>query len=87
MRWMALVAVTACLAVVGCGGSGGSENAAAETTVETAEGGAPSCKEVANAIVGSVTGGLDIVELIGSLGDESESPTQTVLIERVTVGP
>ena len=37
------------------------------------------------AIVGEVTGGLDVVERIGKLGDASEQPTQTVLIEQVTV--
>jgi peptidyl-prolyl cis-trans isomerase B (cyclophilin B) len=37
------------------------------------------------AIVGEVTDGLDVVELIGTLGDQSEQPTQPVLVERVTV--
>jgi peptidyl-prolyl cis-trans isomerase B (cyclophilin B) len=37
------------------------------------------------AIVGEITDGLDVVELIGTLGDEAEQPTQTVLIEKVTV--
>jgi peptidyl-prolyl cis-trans isomerase B (cyclophilin B) len=37
------------------------------------------------AVVGRVTNGLDIVELIGTLGDAAEQPTQPVVIERVTV--
>jgi cyclophilin family peptidyl-prolyl cis-trans isomerase len=37
------------------------------------------------AVVGEVTDGLDVVERIGELGDASQQPTQTVLIERVTV--
>ena len=37
------------------------------------------------AIVGTVTEGLPVVELIGTLGDAAEQPTQTVLIEKVTV--
>jgi len=37
------------------------------------------------AIVGEVTRGLDVVERIGRLGNASEQPTQTVLIEHVTV--
>jgi peptidyl-prolyl cis-trans isomerase B (cyclophilin B) len=37
------------------------------------------------AVVGEVTEGLEVVELIGTLGDEAEQPTQTVLIESVTV--
>jgi peptidyl-prolyl cis-trans isomerase B (cyclophilin B) len=37
------------------------------------------------AIVGRVTDGLDVVELIGTLGDASEQPTQVVLVEKVTV--
>ena len=37
------------------------------------------------AIVGEVTEGLDVVERIGLLGDASQQPTQTVLVERVTV--
>jgi peptidyl-prolyl cis-trans isomerase B (cyclophilin B) len=37
------------------------------------------------AVVGEVTDGLEVVELIGTLGDEAEQPTQTVLIESVTV--
>jgi cyclophilin family peptidyl-prolyl cis-trans isomerase len=39
------------------------------------------------AIVGTVTGGLDVVRRIGLLGDEAtELPTQPVVIETVTVG-
>jgi peptidyl-prolyl cis-trans isomerase B (cyclophilin B) len=37
------------------------------------------------AVVGEVAEGLEVVELIGSLGDEAEQPTQTVVIESVTV--
>jgi peptidyl-prolyl cis-trans isomerase B (cyclophilin B) len=37
------------------------------------------------AVVGRVTNGLDVVELIGTLGDAAEQPTQPVVIERVTV--
>jgi peptidyl-prolyl cis-trans isomerase B (cyclophilin B) len=37
------------------------------------------------AIVGTVTDGLDVVERIGRLGNAAEQPTQTVLIEKVTV--
>jgi peptidyl-prolyl cis-trans isomerase B (cyclophilin B) len=37
------------------------------------------------AVVGEVTDGLEVVELIGTLGDEAEQPTQTVLIESVSV--
>ena len=37
------------------------------------------------AVVGEVTDGLDVVDLIGTLGDASQQPTQTVLIEEVTV--
>jgi cyclophilin family peptidyl-prolyl cis-trans isomerase len=37
------------------------------------------------AIVGEVTEGLDVVELIGTLGDEREQPTQPVVIDKVTV--
>jgi peptidyl-prolyl cis-trans isomerase B (cyclophilin B) len=37
------------------------------------------------AVVGKVTEGLDVVELIGTLGDASEQPTQTVLVEKVAV--
>ena len=38
------------------------------------------------AIVGKVTDGLDVVRRIGLLGDQSGTPTQPVVIERVTVG-
>ena len=37
------------------------------------------------AIVGTVSDGLDIVERIGELGDETEQPTRTVLVETVAV--
>jgi cyclophilin family peptidyl-prolyl cis-trans isomerase len=38
------------------------------------------------AIVGTVEGeGLDVVDRIGALGDESETPTQAVVIEQVSV--
>lgn len=38
------------------------------------------------AVVGTVTSGLDVVELIGTLGDPAtEKPTQPVVIESVTV--
>jgi len=37
------------------------------------------------AIVGKVTDGLDVVELIGTLGDAAEQPTQPVVISSVTV--
>ena len=37
------------------------------------------------AVVGEVTDGLDVVERIGLLGDQSEQPTQPVVIESVTV--
>ena len=38
------------------------------------------------AIVGNVLDeDLDVVERIGALGDASEQPTQTVLLEKVTV--
>jgi len=37
------------------------------------------------AIVGEVTDGLDVVELIGTLGDAAEHPTQPVVISDVTV--
>jgi peptidyl-prolyl cis-trans isomerase B (cyclophilin B) len=37
------------------------------------------------AIVGTVSDGLDVVDRIGELGDETEQPTQTVLVESVTV--
>jgi peptidyl-prolyl cis-trans isomerase B (cyclophilin B) len=37
------------------------------------------------AVAGTVTGGLDVVERIGGLGDAQEQPTQTVLVRHVTV--
>jgi cyclophilin family peptidyl-prolyl cis-trans isomerase len=37
------------------------------------------------AIVGKVTGGKDVVDRIGALGDAAEQPTQTVVIEKVAV--
>jgi cyclophilin family peptidyl-prolyl cis-trans isomerase len=37
------------------------------------------------AIAGTVSDGLDVVERIGRLGNASEQPTQTVLVEKVTV--
>jgi cyclophilin family peptidyl-prolyl cis-trans isomerase len=37
------------------------------------------------AIVGEVTEGLDVVEHIGTLGDESQQPTEPVVIRTVTV--
>jgi cyclophilin family peptidyl-prolyl cis-trans isomerase len=37
------------------------------------------------AVVGKVTDGQDVVDRIGALGDAAEQPTQTVLIEKVTV--
>jgi cyclophilin family peptidyl-prolyl cis-trans isomerase len=37
------------------------------------------------ALVGKVTGGKDVVDRIGALGDAAEQPTQTVLIEKVAV--
>jgi peptidyl-prolyl cis-trans isomerase B (cyclophilin B) len=37
------------------------------------------------AVVGTVTDGLPVVELIGTLGDQAEQPTQPVVIESVTV--
>jgi peptidyl-prolyl cis-trans isomerase B (cyclophilin B) len=37
------------------------------------------------AVVGEVSAGLDVVERIGKLGDATQHPTQTVLIEKVTV--
>ena len=37
------------------------------------------------AIVGVVTDGKEVVDRIGALGDAAEQPTQTVLIEKVTV--
>ena len=37
------------------------------------------------AVVGKVEDGLDVVERIGALGDAAEQPTQTVVIEKMTV--
>jgi peptidyl-prolyl cis-trans isomerase B (cyclophilin B) len=37
------------------------------------------------AIIGTVTSGLDVVDRIGKLGDQSEQPTQVVEIEQATV--
>ena len=37
------------------------------------------------AIVGEITDGIDVVELIGALGDAAEQPTQPVVISSVTV--
>jgi cyclophilin family peptidyl-prolyl cis-trans isomerase len=37
------------------------------------------------AIVGKVTDGLDVVDRIGALGDQTEQPTQVVEIEKATV--
>jgi peptidyl-prolyl cis-trans isomerase B (cyclophilin B) len=37
------------------------------------------------AVVGEITDGLDVVERIGTLGDATEQPTLTVLVEKVTV--
>jgi cyclophilin family peptidyl-prolyl cis-trans isomerase len=37
------------------------------------------------AIVGEVTDGIDVVEQIGALGDESEQPTQAIVVRTVTV--
>ncbi|MFN2471198.1 MAG: peptidylprolyl isomerase [Gaiellaceae bacterium] len=39
------------------------------------------------AIIGKVSDGLDVVERIGELGDETQQPTQTIVIEKVTVNP
>ncbi len=40
----------------------------------------------AYAVVGRVTDGMEVVERIGTLGDaETQAPTQTVLVRRVTV--
>ena len=35
------------------------------------------------AVIGTVTGGPDVVERIGALGDASERPTETIVVERV----
>jgi cyclophilin family peptidyl-prolyl cis-trans isomerase len=37
------------------------------------------------ALVGEVDKGLDVVERIGKLGDPEQKPTQTVLIEKITI--
>jgi peptidyl-prolyl cis-trans isomerase B (cyclophilin B) len=37
------------------------------------------------AVVGKVSEGQDVVDKIGALGDASEQPTETVLIESVRV--
>jgi cyclophilin family peptidyl-prolyl cis-trans isomerase len=37
------------------------------------------------AIIGTVTKGLDVVDMIGTLGDANEQPTQVVEIEKATV--
>jgi cyclophilin family peptidyl-prolyl cis-trans isomerase len=37
------------------------------------------------AVVGKVTKGLETVDRIGNLGNAAQQPTQTVLIEKVTV--
>ena len=37
------------------------------------------------AVVGTISAGLDVVDLIGMLGDQNQRPTQTVLVEKVTV--
>jgi len=37
------------------------------------------------AIIGKVTSGLDVVDRIGKLGDQSEQPTEVVEIEQATV--
>lgn len=39
------------------------------------------------ALVGKVSGGMDVVEKIGELGTPEEKPKQTVLIESVTIEP
>ena len=36
-------------------------------------------------MLGQVTSGQDVVDRIGRLGDESEQPTQAVVIERVEI--
>ena len=41
--------------------------------------------ESAYAIVGRVTDGMDVVDLIGTLGDREERPTQAVVVRDVTV--
>ena len=37
------------------------------------------------AVIGHVSGGIEVVQKIGDLGDASERPTRTVLIESITV--
>ncbi len=37
------------------------------------------------AVVGTISEGLEVVDAIGRLGDETQQPTQTVVIEEVTV--
>ncbi len=37
------------------------------------------------AVIGTVTAGLDVVERIGALGGADERPTETVLIERISI--
>jgi peptidyl-prolyl cis-trans isomerase B (cyclophilin B) len=37
------------------------------------------------AVVGTISAGLDVVDVIGMLGDQEQRPTQTVVIETVTV--
>jgi peptidyl-prolyl cis-trans isomerase B (cyclophilin B) len=37
------------------------------------------------AVIGEVTDGLEVVELIGRLGDAAEQPTEVVVIEKMTV--
>jgi cyclophilin family peptidyl-prolyl cis-trans isomerase len=37
------------------------------------------------AVLGKVTDGLDVVELIGTLGNEAEEPTETVVVEKMAV--
>jgi peptidyl-prolyl cis-trans isomerase B (cyclophilin B) len=37
------------------------------------------------AVVGKISKGLEVVDAIAMLGDQSEQPTQTVLVEQVTV--
>jgi peptidyl-prolyl cis-trans isomerase B (cyclophilin B) len=37
------------------------------------------------AVLGEVSDGLDVVEQIGELGDSSEIPTETVVVESVTI--
>lgn len=39
------------------------------------------------AVVGTISSGLDVVERIGKLGDQSEQPTATIVIKKFTVSP